>query len=99
MFYVRWKAGEDRRGRIFPTAGAVGGLPCPVCTRRLDADLPIQLIAIGPDPDSEESQRKYREDRWHTAMAAALHAGCAAALSDDVLERFVDELEVVGPDG
>lgn len=100
MFPMRWKKGEDRRSRIFATAGEAGRLPCPLCTLPLDADLPIQLVAVGPWPDDEESQRRYREDRWHTAVAAGMHAGCVESLViSNALERFVSELEVVGPDG
>jgi hypothetical protein len=100
MIYVRWRKGEDRRGRIFPTAGSVsvGALPCPLCAVPLAADLSIQLVAVGPDPDSPEAVRKHDEGRWHTAMAVAMHAGCVADLSDAELEVLISELEVVRTD-
>jgi hypothetical protein len=100
MIYVRWRKGESRRGRVFPEAGAASDLPCPFCTVRLGDDPPIQLIAVGPEIDDPEAVRKYAEGRWHTATAVALHADCAAEMTDDALEVLISELVLVGgPDG
>jgi hypothetical protein len=99
VIYVRWRKGESRRGRVFPEAGEIGGLPCPWCSRALHLRLPIQLIAVGPEVDNPEAMSKYAEGRWFTCAATAMHASCAEYLDDDRLEILVSELEVVGRDG
>ena len=90
MIYVRWRKGESRRGRVFPQAGQIGYQPCPHCGVPLAADLPIQLIAVGPDDD--EGCSRYEAGRWFSCTAVAMHASCADCLTDDELETLISEL-------
>lgn len=95
---MRWQKDQSRRGAVKPGPGGVGHLPCPACQRRLDAHLPLQLIAVGPDIDSLANLEDYAAGKWCRVQAAVLHADCAAHLDDHELEMLVHRLEVLEDD-
>lgn len=89
VFYMRWKPGEPREGRVFnPLADEhpAAALPCLVCNQPLGDGRQVQLFAVGPYDD--ETREKHAEGRWYTAEAALFHTGCAEA----VAAAFVDWL-------
>ena len=93
MFYVRWRRGEPRRGRVFDalTIDHSGyALPCVECDESLGDGHSVQLIAVGPD--DEKSAEKFAAGRWCTIAAVPLHAACADALTDGGLELLISEL-------
>ena len=98
MIFVCWKKDTTRRGRVFPAL--TDDHPCYTqqcveCGDPLGDGLPVQLIAVCPDPEDEDEWQRYTDNRWHTAMAVCLHAPCAEALSDDELDDLVLELRLV----
>lgn len=77
VFYVRWKSGEPREGRVLNPLGAdhpAAGLSCQMCEQQLGDGRSVQLYAVGPD--DEETAEKHAQGRWYSAQAALLHAAC-----------------------
>lgn len=85
--YVRWRANEPRRGKVFPSLKAEH--PCySVACLLYDQPLgpgPVQLLALG-DCSADETQH------WHTAEAVIAHANCLDRLDDEEVESLVSEL-------
>lgn len=93
MIYIRWRAGEPRRGRVFDPLAAdhpATMLPCHGCDQPIGTTVPTQLIAAGPD--SEDNQAKHDAGSWYSAAAILLHKGCADALTDEGLDLLISEL-------
>lgn len=90
VFYIRWKRGEPREGRVLNPLAAehpAAGLLCLVCHQPLGDGRSVQLYAIGPD--DEETAERHAQGRWYPAQAALLHAECVPrALVDEVRHRL-----------
>lgn len=74
--YVRWQRDEPREQRVFPpldVSHPMADAPCKVCEQPLGNGTPIQLLAIGPEPDELV---RHVDGRWYTAVALAFHAAC-----------------------
>lgn len=85
--YVRWKAGEPRRGRVFPalTPGhPAHAAPCALCGGDLgDASVQLLVVSDAAEPAAEH---------WHAAEAALTHETCLAPLTDSEMEAAIGEL-------
>lgn len=90
VFYIRWKPGEPREGRVLNPLAAdhpAASLSCPACSGPLGDGRSVQLYAIGPD--DEETAERHAEGRWYSAQAALLHAECVPrVLVDEVRHRL-----------
>src|SRR5688500_8862845 len=90
MFYVRWKKGEPRRGRVFTEHNsATADLTCLLCRESLGTR-PYQLVAMGPD--DSDCRVKHDTDRWYAARAMIMHERCVAKKSDAELDQIGDEV-------
>jgi hypothetical protein len=100
MIYVRWKAGESRRGRVFNPVVAgdpLAAMPCPAPGCGLPLRMPwpvaVVLVAVGPVDDGDD-RVSHDEGRWHNAGAAVLHQPCADQLTDSELDVLAEQLIV-----
>ena len=99
MYYVRWKKGENVRGRVFPPLDSdhpSTGTDCLLCDIVLSNGTEVQLLAVGPDPQDEESIEKFEQDRWFNALAVLVHHACAEQCSDVDLIEFFSTLRIGG---
>lgn len=95
MIYVRWAAGEPRRGRVFepltlqhPEVQS----PCVECGQELGTVDRVQLVAVGPT--DTDDQMTHDRGGWYSAGAVLLHETCAERVTDDDLEALVSELRI-----
>jgi hypothetical protein len=75
--YLRWKKGEPRESRVFPSLDPThpgSEQICPACLALIGTSQPVQLLAIGPD--SEGTFAIHNADRWYSALAVLFHARC-----------------------
>lgn len=79
MIPVRYKAGDDRVGRTFAPLAEDNpfiGIPCIACDIDFQPGDQITLVYVGPGDDPDD-QQKFRDGRFHSGAAAALHRACA----------------------
>lgn len=95
MIYVRWRAGESRRGRTFPPLAADHPCvidPCFACELPIGSRRSTQLVVVGPVDEASRVECDAR--RWFSAGAVLLHRECADFFSDADLEELAAGLEV-----
>lgn len=96
LIYMRWKAGEPRRGRPFEPLTSDHPLtmrPCVVCGIRLGNGTRLTLVAVGAT--SDESMERYLAGRWFDAAALAVHEHCVADMTEPELAELVADLVLV----
>lgn len=91
--YVRWRAGESRRGRVFPPLAAAHPASSAFCViggGMLGTAEPVQLLIVGP---SDEVDRElHNAGRFYSAGAVVVHERCLAQLDDNEVENLVKGL-------
>lgn len=91
--YVRWKAGESRRGRVFPPLAAAhpaSNAFCVIGGGMLGTIEPVQLLIVGPSDEVDEELHK--AGRWYSAGAVVVHERCLVRLDDNAVESLVKSL-------
>lgn len=76
--YVRWQKDQPREGRVVSALQADHPSyldPCanPGCDEILGDGTPVQLLAVGPEPDKYED---HQAGCWYSAVAVIAHARC-----------------------
>lgn len=92
MFYVRWKKGESRRGRVFTEhTEAISLAMCFLCCEAVGTK-PYTQVPMGPD--DSEARMSHDTDHWYAARAFLAHERCLAKVSDRELDQIGDEVTV-----
>jgi hypothetical protein len=77
--YLRWQADEPRLSRTIHQPDPHHPITfhaCPGCQQPLGGGRLTQLLALGPY--NEEDEAKHQAGRWYSAIAVAIHEGCAS---------------------
>jgi hypothetical protein len=93
--YVRWRAGESRRGRVFPSledAHPASRAFCVIGGGMLGTAEPVQLVIVGPSDEVDREQ--HAEGRWYSAGAVVVHKRCLDELDDNEVEGLVKGLYI-----
>lgn len=91
--YVRWKAGESRRGRVFPPLAAAhpaSNAFCVIGGGMLGTGEPVQLLIVGPS--DEVDRERHDAGYFYAAGAVVVHERCLAELNDNAVENLVKGL-------
>lgn len=88
--FVRWRAGESRRGRVFDTPTAdhpAARLECALCPELLGT-APWQLLILGTLGELN-AQIRHDAGQWYAAAAAVVHRACLDGLDDAQIETVI----------